>query len=234
MKIAVISDIHANYPALKAVVSDAPDVDRFVCLGDMVGVMGYPRQTMDLLMSLQLEHAIKGNHDIVVIEIQETWDNNLSSFEIRITLDMLTQTHKDWIADRQSYLSDTTNSIVMAHSRPTPGLSSGLNGEGNRGVDKGDYLNVASELSNNYDFVLLGHTHEQGGMNASQHGHNVIVLNPGSVGTPFGEPARYAVIDTEQHSFNLRAISYDQTPVKQRLKQLDVPINWWESDEYRR
>jgi len=37
MKIGILSDIHANLPALEAVLADMPPLDEVVCLGDIIG-----------------------------------------------------------------------------------------------------------------------------------------------------------------------------------------------------
>ena len=51
MKIAVLSDIHGNYIALKKCIIDAKEhnVDRYVFLGDYLGEFPYPHRTLDIL-----------------------------------------------------------------------------------------------------------------------------------------------------------------------------------------
>ncbi len=51
--IAVISDIHSNTEALKAVFDDIAtrDVEQIICLGDVLGYGPEPCQCLDLLMS---------------------------------------------------------------------------------------------------------------------------------------------------------------------------------------
>src|SRR2546430_8820915 len=47
MRIAVVSDIHANWPALQAVLEDLAGVDDVICLGDVVGYGGQPLPCLD-------------------------------------------------------------------------------------------------------------------------------------------------------------------------------------------
>ena len=47
MKIAILSDIHANWQALEAVLRDCPEVDETLCLGDVVGYGGDPKRCID-------------------------------------------------------------------------------------------------------------------------------------------------------------------------------------------
>ena len=65
MKYALISDIHANLPALEAVLADIdrrPDVDGIYHLGDLVGYAPWPNETVDLLRSRGIQ-GIAGNYD---------------------------------------------------------------------------------------------------------------------------------------------------------------------------
>jgi len=51
---ALISDLHANEPALATALADARQrgAERFVCLGDVIGYGARPRQTLELVMQL--------------------------------------------------------------------------------------------------------------------------------------------------------------------------------------
>ena len=50
MKIAIVSDIHANWQALEAVLRDCPAVESTICLGDVVGYGGDPKRCVDEVM----------------------------------------------------------------------------------------------------------------------------------------------------------------------------------------
>ena len=64
MRYAIFSDIHSNLEALQAVIADAKesDVQRFICLGDIVGYNADPRACLDMVQGLDCP-VIKGNHD---------------------------------------------------------------------------------------------------------------------------------------------------------------------------
>jgi predicted phosphodiesterase len=63
MRYAIISDIHANIEALQAVIEHAkPQVDQFVCLGDIVGYNASPNECLQLVREV-CEVIIVGNHD---------------------------------------------------------------------------------------------------------------------------------------------------------------------------
>src|ERR1051326_9589770 len=68
-RIAVISDIHGNLPALEAVLADIETrgADMVINLGDCVTSPLWPRETCDLLASLSLT-TVRGNHDRALVE----------------------------------------------------------------------------------------------------------------------------------------------------------------------
>ncbi len=77
MKIAVLSDIHANYPALEAVCQHAQDrAERFWFLGDMVGYGPYPVECLNWLRAnVKDEEWVLGNHDamLLALSLRERW-----------------------------------------------------------------------------------------------------------------------------------------------------------------
>ncbi len=67
MRILVISDIHANYTALNAVLNDAGNVDETWCLGDIVGYGPDPNATVERVRAIPNLTCILGNHDMAAI-----------------------------------------------------------------------------------------------------------------------------------------------------------------------
>jgi predicted phosphodiesterase len=62
MRIAVLSDIHANLPALQAVADDLPEVDGIWVLGDTVGYGPQPNEVVAQLQAMGAR-SVLGNHD---------------------------------------------------------------------------------------------------------------------------------------------------------------------------
>ncbi|HZK84350.1 MAG TPA: metallophosphoesterase family protein [Desulfosporosinus sp.] len=64
MKVAIISDIHANVIALKAVLKDIEEqqVDSIYCVGDLVGYAPFPNEVIDLIKEKNIS-TVMGNYD---------------------------------------------------------------------------------------------------------------------------------------------------------------------------
>ena len=230
----VISDVHANYPALQAVLDDAPATDGVIFCGDAVGLCGFPAATVETLRDLFAEDdqfALQGNHDLSVIEWGEGHVNDeaLSLFELDTTLNGLTHEQQVWVNDRPTYVENRELGVQVAHAWPTPEKSSGLE-RGNHGVQPGDFVTVGARAPEWVDIICTGHTHTQHGVDCRRfgHGHDVTVVNPGCVGYPVDRGrADYAVIDTKDASYELHTAEYDSRPVLEQLRVLDVPKQWW-------
>lgn len=79
MRIAIISDVHGNYPALSAVIDDARgnDVDRFIFLGDYIFDLPFSNEVTRLIMQLENADVIKGNKEAALYRLskenQQEW-----------------------------------------------------------------------------------------------------------------------------------------------------------------
>lgn len=72
MKIALITDIHANLTALRAILRDIEQqgADRILSLGDQVNLGPCPRETLDLLSQYHVT-CLAGNHERYVLEVMD-------------------------------------------------------------------------------------------------------------------------------------------------------------------
>lgn len=71
-RIAILSDIHGNLPALESVLDDARrvGVDRFVCLGDTVGYGASSAECIDRIHGAGAQ-CVMGNHDVAIQRVRE-------------------------------------------------------------------------------------------------------------------------------------------------------------------
>lgn len=225
----VVSDIHANYPALEAVLEDSPETDGLICLGDLVGLGGFPSEVVERLRE-QATYCLQGNHDLSVIEWGEGHVNSaeLSMFELETTLDHLDREQQVWVNEFPTYLEVKDDGLLLAHAEPHPETSSGLE-RGNAGLRRKHFTEAGARADEWVDILLTGHTHDQHVVDMAHYDgdHQTIVANPGSVGQPITGTPAYAVVDTEEPSVELRKTTYDTEQTIERLRELDVPIEWW-------
>ena len=76
MRVAVLSDIHANYHAFKACYDDAvrDGVDSFIFLGDYISDLAEPQKTMDLVYEIQANYptiCLRGNRERYMLDCEK-------------------------------------------------------------------------------------------------------------------------------------------------------------------
>ena len=103
MKIAIISDIHGNAPALEAVLSDLGrhPVDQIVCLGDAVQGGAQPAQTVAHLRTLRCP-VVMGNSDAWLLTGEESGAETITEQQQRVrewSLAQLDASDRAFIAD---------------------------------------------------------------------------------------------------------------------------------------
>ncbi|BCY10389.1 metallophosphoesterase [Actinoplanes sp. L3-i22] len=219
MRIAVISDVHGNLPALDAVLAAiAGDrVDLTVNLGDLLSGYVQPAQTADRLIGLDLP-TVAGNHERQVL----TFPADRKGMADRVTTAVLRPEHLAWLASLPMTLSPAPG-VLAFHGTPTDDLQYLLHTVTPAGAREATPDEVRSRLGDTGDLALLlcGHTHLHGSMRLPG---GPLIVNPGSVGWPAytddepyphemaaGSPhARYAIVDdaSGQWEVSFRAVDY--------------------------
>ncbi len=230
MKIAAISDIHGNLPALDAVLADIghAGVDLTVNLGDIVSGPLWPAETADRLMALALP-TIRGNHERQVLVPAPKGASDAWAAR------RLTDVHRRWLGALPATLWPTPD-VMCCHGTPTSDLAYFL-----ETVDAAAGLRAASaaEVAQRAgvvqaSLILCGHTHVP---RAMQLDDGRLVVNPGSVGlqaydddqplahvvenhTPH---ARYALMTQRgaRWQVELRAVPYDSESAALRAQGAD-------------
>lgn len=241
MKIGVISDIHANLPALEAVLDELSDreVDAIVCVGDIIGVLGHPNEVVSLIKQ-SADHAVFGNHDTRVFPDRDWLPvSDYEVVEYEQALDEVTDENYEWLTSLPGMVEAYEN-VVIAHARPDEDAPEGGLEYDDAGVRPSEFVSITTEAfdaDGDGGVLLLGHTHKQHAVNVGKFKGqpDALVLNPGSVGFPFeydvpyGEDdaptlgkASFAVVDTETLEYDLCSVEYDATPVFDHLRDHDL------------
>lgn len=117
MRILVLSDIHANFPALEAALASAGQVDEIWCLGDVVGYGPYPDQCIQRLRSLENLVCLMGNHDAAVTgKIALESFNQEARHAIYWTRKQISQENKEWLAGLAEHY--VIGKATLAHGSP--------------------------------------------------------------------------------------------------------------------
>jgi len=242
--LAVFSDIHANLPALEAVLQDIEQrpVDAWFCLGDLVGYGPWPNEVIERIRSLRIP-TIAGDHDIRVATGHPPWGYAFTSEQTRRwTEQAYAYTHATLTPENRAYLhqlprhmrlsfgpEDLPLQLLMVHGSP-------------RRQDEYLYktcsdrtLHRVMDLSD-ADVLVFGHTHQQYHRQlpaptslpcSTRH-----VINVGAVGRPNGNDVRahYALIHLStlpgmrcNVQVDFIAVPYDVEQVIHTIKNSPLP-----------
>jgi putative phosphoesterase len=238
MRIAFISDIHGNFTALQAVLTDihSQSIDQIICLGDVVTIGPQPVEVLNALRELKCEY-VKGNHDAAVLNPEnatqyEVTDNlisdlywckeQLSPDDLKF-IDAFKSMHEIKLANG--------NTILAFHGSP---------------LSFTDIIQATTppELLDKYfegqtaNIFIGGHSHIQ----MVRRYDDKLILNSGSVGNAFkfvfspGNPvhllpwAEYMIINQSGDSINIdsRRVYFDTDALLKIVKESQLPCaDWW-------
>lgn len=217
-ELILISDIHGNAEAVRRVVEAHGRDKEYIILGDIMGLLSKPKRTLDHVQDVGTV-VLSGNHDKAIFEkgSGDVGSPALSKFEYEHTMSNLSD--KEQIYMRQlphlNKFSRDDATICAAHARPSPEMASGYE-QGNSGVPKREVPEVAARVASYYDYVFLGHTHEQYAIDCSKWGHDVQFVNPGSLGYCH----TYANLDVDTGNVLLKQVDVDQETVKDHVREV--------------
>jgi predicted phosphodiesterase len=118
MRVAVLSDIHANQPALEAVLADAAEagVDELWCLGDVVGYGADPDGCVALVRE-RCDVVLVGNHDLAVLgELDTSTFSTAAATAVEWTAAESSQESLDFLAGLEP--ADESRAAALYHASP--------------------------------------------------------------------------------------------------------------------
>ena len=118
MKIALISDIHANWTALQACMAHAraQGVDQWAFLGDLVGYGAEPVPVLECVMAMAAQGAwvLQGNHEAMALQPPAPDDASLGALTAQWTHDQLAAEHLAFIRELPLVLDRSPLLLVHA------------------------------------------------------------------------------------------------------------------------
>jgi diadenosine tetraphosphatase ApaH/serine/threonine PP2A family protein phosphatase len=232
MRVLVLSDVHANLPALDAVLADAAGTyDEIWNLGDTVGYGPFPNECV-LKLNEVASIQLAGNHDLASVGAVSTADfNPVAEAAAAWTGEHLSDELKEQIKTRPGRID--LEGITLAHGSPRDPIW--------------EYVLDAVTATKNMlhvegDLCFVGHSHvalfaaiRPGATSASLYPLSAdetidlqnarMLINPGSVGQPRdGDPrAAYALLNTELQTVTGKRIAYDIEETQRAIRAAGLP-----------
>jgi diadenosine tetraphosphatase ApaH/serine/threonine PP2A family protein phosphatase len=230
VRCAVLSDVHGNLAALRAVLSDIDPADAVWCLGDVVGYGPDPNECVELIRK-RAAICLAGNHDwAVVAKMDLDAFNPDAAKALTWTRQQLTGGNLDFLAGLPSTLQQ--EQVTLAHGSPRDPIW--------------EYILTARTAHENFAgfdtaWCLVGHTHCPAAFRQSEgvvrqvewaHGGSLpidagrFIINPGSVGQPRdGDPrSSYLVLDTAARTAHLKRVLYPVLETQTRMQKVRLPV----------
>jgi len=241
MKLAVISDIHANLEALTAVLASAREneADKIVCLGDIIGYGPNPNECVEIVKS-ECEYCIAGNHEAAIFNarIYDSF-NKIAQKSMSVTAKVLSNESRDFLESlrmTQVFYGDFT-AVHATPFRP----------------EKWHYISTMDDAVFNFEyfstrFCLVGHTHIPGVIalgpskiksrpafssitaDTVNYGSDFdesarFIVNAGSVGQPRDKnpKACFLLIDTDKKTMDFVRTFYDIARYQQKMREAKMP-----------
>jgi predicted phosphodiesterase len=233
LKIAILSDIHGNFEALKSVYADIQqnDVDTLVCLGDMVGYGPEPEAVVNFIVEKGIA-VVVGNHELAILEngrLEEMADDARAS--ILITRNLVSDNTLAFIGQLPRYF--ILNDMRFVHGMPPDSATTYLNWVGDGEI-------AARMQAVPQRMIFVGHTHRPIAYSSDGTDLDLIVLpegktrlrrdaqlivNVGSVGQPRDGDAhaKYVLYDIDENEVDLRFVAYDIQKTADRIIALGFP-----------
>jgi diadenosine tetraphosphatase ApaH/serine/threonine PP2A family protein phosphatase len=231
MRILIISDIHANFTALNAVLDHVGTIDAAWCLGDLVGYGPDPNECIQRVRELPNLICILGNHDAAALDqIDSATFNPEARQALQWTQNALTEESLTFLKRLPERVD--TPQVTLVHGSPRQPVWEYL-------LDTFNATRCFEYFDTPYCFV--GHTHLPIIFHL-QNPHNMALLqvpepdscptlqprsiiNPGSVGQPRDRDPRaaFAIYDSDNQRWEYQRVAYDISAVQSRMLALGLP-----------
>jgi len=237
MRYLILSDIHSNYEALRAVlVSSKGDYDEIVCCGDLVGYGPDPDLVTDWVRE-NVGRVVRGNHDRACSGLDSADQfNEAARLAAYWNQNHLSQQNMIYLQTLPAGPMEIDEQFDILHGSPR---------------DEDEYVTASVEATECFPFLkhvvtFFGHTHLQGGFLRTTRGNVLLLpmgvaresafrllevqpgesyyLNPGSVGQPRDRDPRaaFAIFDTKGY-IEYRRVPYDVETTIRKMQEAGLP-----------
>ncbi|MBX8639518.1 MAG: YfcE family phosphodiesterase [Thermoplasmata archaeon] len=208
-KIAVISDIHSNMPALSAVFRhiEKEQVDEVICAGDIVGYNAMPNEVIELLREKNVI-SIAGNHDSSAVTGNYERMNSLAARALELNVSATSSENFRYL--RELKPNARLDGIAVFHGSPFD-------------PDEYVYEDMADAKiieASGKQLTVLGHTH----IPYVKRIGKMTVMNPGSVGQPRDGDARASFAIIDGNSIEIRRTHYDIDSIFRENMKSGIPL----------
>ena len=243
VRIAVITDVHANLPALGAALAaiEALGCGRIVHVGDAIGIGPFPAETLSRLLAQPSVQCVMGNHDVwfagglpsprpAWMSPEEWAHQGWTHAAVNDADPSLREAVRGWpwrLDEQISGVHIRWQHYGLAPEGGTAGFVSIVNDPDAATLDR--IFGVSPE-DGVPDVLFFGHHHPAMDRVGST---GVRYVNPGALGTGREARARFAVLDVAADgswTVTHHAAAYDPQPVMRAFDERDVPAR----DEIRR
>lgn len=211
--IAIISDIHGNYPALMSVLHRIDDmrIDHIVSLGDVAGYYCMINECCDELRARNITNLM-GNHDYYLTSGDFCPRSRSASACLEYQSSVVTSDNLNWLA-------------ASKHKHHIDGISM-VHGGWKDPVD--EYMYTLSSIYFSKlegELFISGHTHVQGVWKLN----GKIYCNPGSVGQPRDGDSRAAFATWDGKEFALHRVAYDINFIARQMQDAGFSEHFYEN-----
>ncbi len=234
MRLALISDIHSNLPALEAVLADLESarIDEVWCLGDVVGYGAQPDECAALVRE-RCSICLVGNHDLAALgELDISTFSPAAAAAVRWTRERMSDESRSFLASLEP--ADENLEVGLYHASPRdpiweyvlwPDQAAECIRAQARRVSLVGHSHVAL-------FFTLGDEQDDDARGAQAGAGTSLeidagrwLINPGSVGQPRdGDPrAAWLELDTESWQATFHRVGYDIERAAEAILATDLP-----------
>lgn len=225
MKIAIFSDVHANYQATKAILDDINknSFDKIICLGDIIGIGPKPKETLELILNSNID-IVLGNHDLYYIKGLEIDNQITEENEIK---------HHHWVHDcikdipkeklhfpLSRKIDVNGKKIVFQHYMLSKDTS--INPYPFERISIKNRKDIEDYCKNmDCDYMFIGHEHQS----FEVHENNKHIICIGSSGCVKSNKTFYTVIDIDNENIIVtkREIDFDRDEFIKDMKSYQYP-----------